>query len=78
MKLEECLNFPPTSEEGTSKGNTAAVPSESEVEEEEAEEDEDYSDQQYPPADDKYKGWKTGWKLWNCREFPAWISKIWD
>ena len=48
------LEFPPTSEEGTSKGKGAAVPSESEVEEE-AEEDEDYSEQQYPPADDKYK-----------------------
>ena len=49
------LEFPPTSEEGTSKGNAVAVPSESEVEEEEVEEDEDYSEQQYPPADDKYK-----------------------
>ena len=35
------LEFPPTSEEGTSKGKGVAVPSESEVEEEEAEEDED-------------------------------------
>ena len=49
------LEFPPTSEEGTSKGKGVAVPSESEAEEEEAEEDEDYSEQQYPPADDKYK-----------------------
>ena len=39
------LEVPPTSEEGTSKGNAVAVPSESEVEEEEDEEDEDYSDQ---------------------------------
>ena len=50
------LEFPPTSEEGTSKGNAAVVPSESEAEEWEAEEDEDYSEQQYSPADDKYKG----------------------
>ena len=50
------LEFPPTSDEGTSKRDGAAVPSESDAEEEEVEEDEDYSDQQYPPADDKYKG----------------------
>ena len=31
------------------------MPSESEAEEEEEEEEEDYSEQQYPPADDKYK-----------------------
>ena len=49
------LEFTHTSEEGTSKGKGDAVPSESEAEEEEAEEDEDYSEQQYPPADDKYK-----------------------
>ena len=46
------LDFPSTSEEGEGKGKGTAVPSESEAEEEE---DEDYSEQQYPPADDKYK-----------------------
>ena len=50
------LEFPPTSDEGTSKRDRVAVPSESDAKEEEVEEDEDYSDQQYPPADDKYKG----------------------
>ena len=49
------LDFPSTSDEGVGKGNGAVVPSESEAEEEEEEEDEDYSEQQYPPADDKYK-----------------------
>ena len=50
------LEFPPsTSDEGTGKGKGAALPSESEAEEEEVEEDEDYSEQQYPPADDRYK-----------------------
>ena len=49
------LEFPSTSDEGTGEGKGAALPSESEAEEEEAEEDEDYSEQQYPPADDKYK-----------------------
>ena len=24
------------------------------------------------------KVWKKGWQLWSCREFQAWISKIWD
>ena len=43
------LDFPSTSEEA---GKGDAVPSESEAEEEE---DEDYSEQQYPPADEKYK-----------------------
>ena len=46
------LEFPSTSDEGAGKGKGTAVPSDSEVEEEE---DEDYSEQQYPPADDKYK-----------------------
>ena len=46
------LEFPSTSGEGAGKGKGVAGPSESEVEEEE---DEDYSEQQYPPADDKYK-----------------------
>ena len=50
------LEFPSASEEETSKGKGVAPLSESEAEEEEAEEDEDYSEQQYPPADDKYKG----------------------
>ena len=50
------LKFPPTSDEGTSKRDGAAVPSESDAEEEEVEEDEDDTDQQYPAADDKYKG----------------------
>ena len=45
------LEFPSTSEEGERKGKETAVPSDSEAEEE----DEDYSEQQYPPADDKYK-----------------------
>ena len=47
------LDFPSTSDEGIGKGKGVAVPSESEEEEEEKE-DEDYSEQQYPPADDKY------------------------
>ena len=49
------LEFPSTSDEGAGKGKGVAMPSESEVEKEEEEEDEDYSEQQYPPADDKYK-----------------------
>ena len=49
------LEFPSTSDEGADKGKGTVVPSESEVEEEEEEEDEDNSEQQYPPADDKYK-----------------------
>ena len=49
------LEFPSASEEETSKGKGAAPLSESEAEEEEAEEDEDYTEQQYPPANDKYK-----------------------
>ena len=55
VEAKRVLEFPPTSEEGTSKGKGVALPSESEAEEEEAEEDEDYSEQQYPPANDKYK-----------------------
>ena len=55
-KLGECWNFPSTSDEGVGKGKGVAVPSESEEEEEE--EDEDYSEQQYPPADDKYKNFE--------------------
>ena len=47
------LDFPSTSDEGVGKGKGDAAPSESEAEEEE--EEEDYSEQQYPPADDKYK-----------------------
>ena len=46
------LDFPTTSDEGERKGKGMAVPSNSEEEEEE---EEDYSEQQYPPADDKYK-----------------------
>ena len=46
------LDFPSTSEEGERKGKETAVPSDSKAEEEE---EEDYSEQQYPPADDKYK-----------------------
>ena len=53
-QVRRVLDFPSTSDEGVGKGKGAAVPSESEEEEEE-EEDEDYSEQQYPPADDKYK-----------------------
>ena len=51
------LEFPSTSDEGAGKGKGTAMPSESEVEgeEEEEEEDEDYSEQQYPPADIKFK-----------------------
>ena len=49
------LDFPSTSDEGVGKGKGVAVPTESEEQEEEEEEDEDYSEQQYPPADDKYK-----------------------
>ena len=45
------LNFATTSGEGEGKGKETAVPSESEEEEEE----EDYSEEQYPPADDKYR-----------------------
>ena len=45
------LNFATTSGEGEGKGKETAVPSESEEEEKE----EDYSEEQYPPADDKYK-----------------------
>ena len=48
------LDFPSTSDEGLGKGKGVVVPSESEAEEEEEEEDEDYSEQQYPPAGDKY------------------------
>ena len=46
------LDFPSTSEEGERKGKEIDVPSYSEAKEEE---DEKYSEQQYPPADDKYK-----------------------
>ena len=46
------LDLPSTSKEGEGKGKGAAVPYDSEAEEEE---DEDYSEQQYPPADEKYK-----------------------
>ena len=49
------LDFPSTSDEGVDKGRGDARPSKSEIEEEEEEEDKDYSEQQYPPADDKYK-----------------------
>ena len=52
------LEFPSTSDEGVGKGKGTAMPSESEVEEEEEEEeeeDEDYSEQQYPPTNDKFK-----------------------
>ena len=45
------LDFPTTSDEGEIKGKETAVPSESEREEEE----EDYSEEQYPPTDDKYR-----------------------
>ena len=45
------LNFATTSGEGEGKGKETAVPSESEEEEEE----EDYSEEQYPPAYDKYR-----------------------
>ena len=46
------LEFPSTSEEGERKGKETAVPSKFEAEKEE---DEEYSEQQYPPVDDKYK-----------------------
>ena len=51
------LEFPSTSDEGAGKGKGTTMPFESEVEgeEEEEEEDEDYSEQQYPPADVKFK-----------------------
>ena len=45
------LDFATTSGEGEGKGKETVVPSESEEEEEE----EDYSEEQYPPTDDKYK-----------------------
>ena len=45
------MNFATTSGEGEGKGKDTVVPSESEEEEEE----EYYSEEQYPPADDKYK-----------------------
>ena len=45
------LNFATTSGEGEGKGKESVVLSESEEEEEE----EDYSEEQYPPADDKYR-----------------------
>ena len=44
------LNFTTTSDEGEGKGKETTVLSKSEEEEEE----EDYSEEQYPPADDKY------------------------
>ena len=47
------LDFPSTSDEGVRKGKETTVPSD--PEEEEEEEDEDYSEQQYPPTDEKYK-----------------------
>ena len=46
------LNFATTSGEGEGKGKETVVPSELEEEEEE---EEDYSEEQYPPADDKYR-----------------------
>ena len=42
------LNFATTSGEGEGKGKETVVPSESE-------EEEDYSEEQYPPTDDKYR-----------------------
>ena len=45
------MNFATTSGEGEGKGKEMAVLSESEEEEEE----EDYSEEHYPPADDKYR-----------------------
>ena len=45
------LDFATASDEGEGKGKETIVSSESEDEEEE----EDYSEEQYPPADDKYK-----------------------
>ena len=44
------LDFATTSGEGEGKGKETVVPSESKEKEEE-----DYSEEQYPPADDKYK-----------------------
>ena len=44
-------DFETTSGEGEGKGKETTVPSESEEEEEE----EDYFEEQYPPADDKYR-----------------------
>ena len=36
-------------------------------------EDEDYSDEQYPPADDKYKRLEDRLKLWKSRKCLDWI-----
>ena len=51
------------------------MPSESEAEEEEEEEDEDYSEQQYPPVDDKYKILRIDWQPWSCKGYLVLISK---
>ena len=56
-KTRRVLDFATTSGEKDNqegKGKEIVVQSESEEEEEEGEE-EDYSEEQYPPADDKYK-----------------------
>ena len=59
-QAKRVLDFPSTSEEGEGKGKGVAVPSKYEAEEEE---DEDYSEQQYPPTDDKYKNLEE--RLWS-------------
>ena len=69
------LEFPSTSKEGVGKGKGVAMPSESEAEEEEEEEDEDYSEQQYPPADDKYKNLEDRLAARRYKGYLDWISK---
>ena len=66
------LEFPSTSEEGEGKGKGTAVPSDSEAEEEE---DEDYSEQQYPPADDKYKNLEERLATMEIQRVPGWILR---
>ena len=63
------LDFPSTSDEGVGKGKGTAVQSESE--EEEDEEDEDYSEQQYPPADDKYKNLEERLAVMEVQRVPG-------
>ena len=61
------LEFPSTSEEGEGKGKGMIVLSYSEAEEEE---EEDYSEQQYPPADDKYKNLKERLAVMEVQRVP--------
>ena len=69
--VRKVLEFPSMSDEGAGKGKRTVVPSESEVEEEEEEEDEDYSEQQYPPADDKYKNLEDRLEAMELQRVPG-------